>query len=210
MSCSPFDLRDYLFDELAQPDRRRVERHVHACTGCREELSRLQATHAALRSVADEEIPQRIAFVSDKVFAPSPWKRAAQAFWNSSARLGFVSAAMLSCALVVTALYRPAPAPAGPAPVSQVSQIEKARLEQLQSDFDRRVQDAVQKAVAESESRQAEKTAKLIRALEKQNEFDRQGLMVAVSQNMEVLRKERNLYMHAVNDLTGSREGGKQ
>src|SRR5581483_37797 len=155
MSCSPFDLRDYALDELAQPDRRQVENHVRACSGCREELGRLQTTQAALRSVADEEIPQRIAFVSDKVFAPSPWRRAAQAFWNSSARLGFVSAAMLSCALVVTALYRPSPVPAGSTPVSQV---EKAQVDRIAADFDRRVQAAVQKAVAESEARQAEKT----------------------------------------------------
>ena len=207
MSCSPFDLRDYVLGELDQPDRRQVETHVRGCSGCREELGRLQTTHTALCSLADEEIPQRIAFVSDKVFAPSPWRRAAQALWNSSARLGFVSAAMLSCALVVTALYRPAPVPAGPAAVSQV---EKARAEKLEAEFDSRVQAAVQKAVAESEARQGEKTAKLIQALEKQNEFDRQGLMMAFAQNMEVSHKERNLYMHAVNDLTGGREGDKQ
>ena len=138
MSCSPFDLRDYLLGELAQPDCRQLEKHVNACSGCREELDRLQVTHAALCSLAEEEIPQRIAFVSDKVFEPSPWRRALQAFWSSSARLGFVSAAMLSCALVVTALYRPAPVPAGPAPVSQV---QTARME---ADFDRRLHDPVE------------------------------------------------------------------
>jgi anti-sigma factor RsiW len=204
MSCSPFDLRDYLLGELAQPDRRLLEKHVDACSGCREELDRLQVTQAALRSLTEEEIPQRIAFVSDKVFEPSPWRRAAQAFWSSSARLGFVSAAMLSCALVVTALYRPAPAPAGPAPVSQV---ETARLK---ADFEVRLQDAVQKAVAESEARQAEKTAQLIQAFEKRNEFDRQGLLMAVSQNMEVYRKERNVALHAVNDMAAARDGDKQ
>lgn len=204
MSCSPFDLRDYLLGELAPPDRRLLEKHVDACSGCREELDRLQVTHAALRSLAEEEIPQRIAFVSDKVFEPSPWRRAARAFWNSSARLGFVSAAMLSCALVVTALYRPVPAPAGPAPVSQV---ETARLD---ADFERRLHDAVQTAVAESEARQAEKTARLIQAFEKRNEFDRQGLLMAVSQNMDVLRKERNLAVHAANDLAAARQGDAQ
>jgi anti-sigma factor RsiW len=199
MSCSPFDLRDYLLGELAQPDRQQVEKHVHACGECREELGRLQITHAALRSLPDEEIPQRIAFVSDKVFAPSPWRRAAQAFWSSSARLGFVSAAMLSCALVVTALYRPAPVPAGP---SQVSQMDKASASHLEADFDRRVQAAVQKAVAESEARQAEKTTKLVQALEKQSEIDHLGLRVAFSETLDMMRKERNVLMHAVNDMS--------
>jgi anti-sigma factor RsiW len=199
MSCSPFDLRDYLLGELAQPDRQQVEKHVHACGECREELGRLQITHAALRSLPDEEIPQRIAFVSDKVFAPSPWRRAAQAFWSSSARLGFVSAAMLSCALVVTALYRPVPAPAGTAQVSQVP-----------ADFDHRVQAAVQKAVAESEARQAEKTARLVQDFETRSELDRQGLLVAFRENLDVMRKQRNVYMHAVNDLSGVRQGSSQ
>jgi hypothetical protein len=111
---------------------------------------------------------------------------------------------MLSCALVVTALYRPVPAPAGPAPVSQVM---AARLE---ADFDRRLREAVHTAVAESEARQAEKTASLIQAFEKRSEFDRQGLLLTVSQNMEVFRKERNVYMHAVNDMAAARDGDKQ
>jgi anti-sigma-K factor RskA len=207
MSCSPFDLRDYLLGELALQDRRQVEKHVHTCGGCRDELDRLQATHAALRSLADEEIPQRIAFVSDKVFAPSPWRRAAQAFWNSSARLVFASAAMLSCALVVTALYRPAPVPAGP---TLVSQMEKARLEKLEADFDRRVQGAVEKAVAASETRQAEKTSRLIQAVEKRAEMDRQGLLVAFSEGLEVVRKQRNVLMHAVNDMAAANKGDKE
>ncbi len=101
MSCSPFDLRDYFLNELAAKERRHVEAHVKTCGECREEFDRLRVTQAALRSVVDEEIPQRIAFVSDKIFEPSPWKRGLAAFWNSGARLGFVSAAMLSCALGV-------------------------------------------------------------------------------------------------------------
>ena len=76
MSCSPFDLRDYLLGELAAPERSQVENHVGSCHDCREELARLQFTQAALRALPEEEIPQRIAFVSDKVFAPSPWRRA--------------------------------------------------------------------------------------------------------------------------------------
>jgi len=105
MSCSPFDLRDYLLRELAGPQQRRqVEAHVKTCAPCREELDRLRITEAALLSLADEEIPQRIAFVSDKIFEPSPWRRWLAAFWNSGARLGFVSAAMLSASLVLFAL----------------------------------------------------------------------------------------------------------
>ena len=203
MSCSPFDLKDYLLDELAPADCRQLEKHVSVCSGCRDELDRLRLTHAALLSVPEEEIPQRIGFVSDKVFAPSPWRRGLEAFWGSSARLVFASAAMLSLALVVTSLGRPVPAPAGPAMVSRVD------LARLEADFNRRVNDAVQKAVGESETRQAKRTGELLQAVQKQNEFEMRALQVTVFQNMEVLRKERNRALIAANDIA-ARAGDTQ
>jgi hypothetical protein len=154
MSCSPFDLRDYFLQELSDPQQQRlVEAHVKTCAPCREELDRLRITGAALRCLAEEEIPQRIAFVSDKIFEPSPWRRWLAAFWNSGARLGFASAAMLSASLVVFA-FRPAPAPVvsvmrpaaitAPAPasvtVTQASVVSDAEIDQ-------RIQAAVDKAV---------------------------------------------------------------
>jgi anti-sigma factor RsiW len=158
MSCSPFDLRDYFLEELAGPEQRQVEAHVKTCAACREELDRLRITGAALCSMADEEIPQRIAFVSDKIFEPSPWRRWLAAFWNSGARLGFVSAAMLSASLVLFAL-KPAPAPvigvmrpAVPAvmTVSQASAVPEAVVLETavsEADVHRRIQAAVDEAV---------------------------------------------------------------
>ena len=71
MSCSPFDLRDYYFKDLAENERRLTEVHVKTCAHCREELDRLRGTETALLALPDEEIPQRIGFVSDPVFQPS-------------------------------------------------------------------------------------------------------------------------------------------
>ena len=48
MSCSPFDLKDYFYQELADPQQRQVEAHIRTCQSCREELERLQLTEAAL------------------------------------------------------------------------------------------------------------------------------------------------------------------
>jgi len=96
MSCSPVDLRDYFFGELAEELRRQADLHVKTCVSCREELDRLRSTQSALLSVADEEIPQRIGFVSDRVYEPSAVRRWWGAFWGSAPRLGFASAAMLS------------------------------------------------------------------------------------------------------------------
>ena len=116
MSCSPFDLKDYFFEELDGPERQQVEAHVTTCRGCREELNRLRLTGTTLLSLREEEIPRRIAFVSDQIFEPSPWRRWWSGFWNTPARLGFGSAALLSAALVVFALARPTPV----SPVHQV------------------------------------------------------------------------------------------
>ena len=152
MSCSPFDLRDYHFQELADPQRRQVEAHVKTCEPCREELGRLQLTESALFTLREEEIPQRIAFVSDPIFEPSPLRRFFSDFWGSAARLGFASAAMLSAALVVFAMYRPAPAPAPVAPaVTMAATAPSVDVQAL-----------VDAAVAKAEARQAVKTAAIM------------------------------------------------
>ena len=59
MSCSPFDLRDYILQELTNPQQLQVEAHTKTCTTCREEVERLRATEMALFTLRDEEIPQR-------------------------------------------------------------------------------------------------------------------------------------------------------
>ncbi len=162
MSCSPFDLRDYFLQELTDPQQRQVEAHVKTCPPCREELERLQMTEAALYRLRDEEIPQRIAFVSDKIFEPSPARRWLAAFWGSGARLGFASAAMLSAAILVSALTRPAPAPVvmAPAPAAiTAASVPDAQLEE-------RVHKAVDQAVAASQARYVEQTKQLVSDLE--------------------------------------------
>src|SRR3954471_22266038 len=141
MSCSPFDLRDYHFQELADPQRLLVESHVKTCQPCREELAQLQLTESALFTLREEEIPQRIAFVSDPVFEPSPVRRFFSDVWGSSARLGFASAAMLSTALMVFSLTRPAPAPVQVANGVDVQAIVDAavakKTQSLVSDLDK-------------------------------------------------------------------------
>jgi hypothetical protein len=202
MSCSPFDLRDYFLRELAGPQQRQVEAHVRTCEPCREELDRLRITEAALRCAVDEEIPQRIAFVSDKIFEPSPWRRWLAAFWNSGPRLGFASAAMLSASLVVYA-FRPAPAPAphvGQAPVAAPHWISA-------DEADRRIQEAVAKAVAESETRQAEKTARLVKEIEIRNEAERQKLLTIADESFDFLKRKNAHLMATRFEYPG--EGGE-
>ena len=149
MSCSPFDLKDYLLQELPSAQRVEVEGHVKSCLTCREELERLQLTGAALFSLRDEEIPQRIAFVSDQVFEPSALRRWVSGFWGSTARLAFASALLLSASIFFAAT-RPAPVPVRTAfaPVAAATPSPQEVQQQIQQ--------AVSKAVAEVEARQAE------------------------------------------------------
>ena len=184
MSCSPFDLRDYLFDELAEENRRQVDQHVRSCGACHEELERLRITQTTLLALREEEVPQRIGFVSDKVFEPSGVRRVWQAFWGSSARLGFASAAMLSVALMFFTFFRQAPAAASVAP------LDTSRIE---AQVAARVSAAVEKAVSESETRQAGKTAALLAAAEQRFESQRLADMLNVEQRLSVLQKRYNV-----------------
>jgi len=202
MSCSPFDLRDYFLKELPEADRRQVDQHLKGCRTCREELDRLHLTEAALLTLRDEEIPQRIAFVSDKVFEPSPARRWWTALWSSGSRLGFASAGLLSAALVFSALMRPAPVSV---PVPSASQTASISPQEL----DRRIADAVSKASAEIEARQEQKTAAIVAALEKRHEIDRNGLMLAMENNLQYLQKRLSRYVIAANGYDAPRgEGG--
>ncbi len=168
MSCSPFDLKDYFLQELPSPQRLQVEAHVKGCVPCREELDRLQLTEAALFTLRDEEIPQRIAFVSDQIFEPSPVRRWFSGFWGSTARLGFASAMALSAALIYFAATRPAPAPGRPAVPTMAAGAPTSgpTPEQVQQ----QIQQAVAKAVADVETRQAATNKQLVAGFERRIE----------------------------------------
>jgi len=171
MSCSPFDLRDYFLKELAKSEQSQVEAHVKTCQPCREELEQLRVTGTALFSLRDEEIPQRIAFVSDPV-----WRRGFAAFWGSSARLAFAGAAMLSGAIVFSALHAPVGQVAElPKPVTVVQSLSEA---EIQARVDAAVGPAVAKAIAATEVRQAEKFRQVTAELEQ----TRQRLLWAASE----------------------------
>src|ERR1017187_6382273 len=148
MTCS-FDLKEYALGESSRDEARRIEAHAADCGACRDEIARLQLTRSALMALRDEEPPRRIAFVSDKVFEPRWYRR----LWNSAAQFAFLGTAMLACAILVHAFVaRPAAAP--PATVA----VDTRAIER---EVAGRLNDAVAKAVAESESRQQKRTAEL-------------------------------------------------
>ena len=198
MSCSPFDLRDYLFGELAEAERRRVDVHVRSCGGCQEEMERLRITQSTLLELRDEEVPQRIGFVSDPVFEPSGPRRFWRALWASGPRLGFASAAMLSAALVIFTFLRPVTAVPAMTPAS----LDTAKIEQQVSD---RVAAEVRKASAEIEARQEKKTADLLAVAERRYEQQRESDMKTVAGAFSYLEKKYNVMEHASYEPGGMR-----
>ena len=183
MSCSNFDVKGYFLGELAAANHRLVEDHLAVCEDCREELERLRITHTALLRLRDEEIPKRIAFVSDKIFEPSWWQR----LWRSGPRLGLASAAMLSFAILVHAFWQPT-TPVAPASLDTV-----ALQQTVESEVAKQVEAAVREAVTASERLQAAETAKLLAAAEKRYQMEHQEDMLAIQENYEIIRKRMNV-----------------
>jgi anti-sigma factor RsiW len=187
MTCSSVDLKAYVLGELPESEKGAVAVHVRECASCGEEMERLSLTHRALTSLRDEEVPRRIAFVSDKVFEPRWWQRV----WRSGPAMGFASAAVLACAILAHGLVQPAPL-AAPAATVDSAEVERRVAAQLND----RVNAVVAKAVSDAEAKQQQKTAELLADVEKKFEFERKADQLAFASNLEVERKERaRLYM---------------
>lgn len=104
MNCSNYDWNAYALGELDAAARREAETHASTCPVCRNELANTRLTLDALSVLREEEPPRRIAFVSDKVFEPSPWQRWAEFFRTPS----FAGALVVAIAILVHAFARPA------------------------------------------------------------------------------------------------------
>ncbi len=168
MSCET-DLKAYVVGEVTRQERAVVEDHVRGCQSCREELDRLNLTRSMLASLEDEEIPRRIAFVSDRVFEPRWW----QTMWRSGPVMGFASASVLAAAILVHGFEA---RPAGPS-------VDQAQIEQ-------RVNVAVTKAVAAAQAEQSAEFAKVLNATETRYETQRQADLATFQQGIEYARKQ--------------------
>ena len=104
----PYDLRDYLFDELSRAQRPEMEQFLQGSAEARAELEQLQLTERALLSLPDEAPPQRIAFVSDKVFEPSLLARFSRWLREDSPRLAFGASLALAVLFAGVAWTDPA------------------------------------------------------------------------------------------------------
>jgi len=179
MSCKLEDRRpdwkSYALGELDARARQAAESHVAACADCQDELAGLRVTLDAMATLREEELPRRIAFVSDKVFEPRWYEKLTQAFLRPS----FAAAGLIAAAILVHAFVRPASAPAS-APSQAVAQVDTSAIEarvtaevtarlrnEMAAAVSTAVNTAVTKAVAETEKRDDQRTAALLSASER-------------------------------------------
>lgn len=158
------DWRAYSFGELDAAARREAENHAAACADCQDELAGLRVTLDALATLREEEIPRRIAFVSDKVFEPRWWQKL-------FLRPSFAAASVIAAAILVHGFVRPAAEP-----LTATAQVDTAAIaarvtaevnQRLQAEVAAAVNTAVNQAVAAAEKRDDQRTAGLLNAAER-------------------------------------------
>ncbi len=181
---SEIDLKAYLFGELPEAERQAVAAHLEQNAEARAEYARLEATQAMLGLVRDEELPRRIAFVSDKVFEPTWWQR----FWASTPQLGFASAALLALAMVGHGwLSRPVMTPA-----PSVAKVDAAVIREVVA-AEMRKQPSAMTAVPVSAGSSEERTAKMIavaiKEAERKAEMERATDRLTIEENFNLLRR---------------------
>jgi len=133
-NCTECDWKAYALGELDQSARREAEAHAATCAPCREELATLRLTLDAMATLRDEEMPRRIAFVSDKVFEPNWFQR----LWSPT----FAGALVVAAAILVHGFAR-------------AGSVDQA---QIQAQVDR----AVTKAVAQVEAKNQEQMQEVL------------------------------------------------
>lgn len=188
MSCSSLnlkpDLKAYFLGEVTRAEKSSVDDHVRACQSCREELDRLKLTDTALRSLVDEDAPQRIAFVSDKVFEP----RWYETIWRSGPAMGFASAALLAGAILVHGFSLNGPVRPVAVPTVNTAQIEQRIEREVNIRLDAEV------------ANQHEQMASMLEATEKRYESKRQADLTDVRQAVDYYKNQTARLMMAANE----------
>jgi hypothetical protein len=155
------DWRAFAFGELDAASRRDAESHAATCADCQDELAGLRVTLDALATLREEEVPRRIAFVSDKVFEPRWWQKL-------FLRPSFAAAGLVAAAILVHGFVRPAAAPTVPVDTAAITARVTAEVSQrLESQMTASIDTAVAKAVADTEKRDDQRTAGLLNTTER-------------------------------------------
>ena len=180
MDHSQIDLNAYALGEGTPAERSAAAAHLAQSPEAALDFERLQLTLTALQGLRDEEVPRRIAFVSDPVFEASLWQR----FWASGPRLAFTGAAMLACAITAHGFLM--------RPVAQPQPVLTATAQISQADVDAVVQKAVQAVEARTENRVRQEVSLAVNKTEKRFTQEIQMMAASFQENDTLLRKQMN------------------
>jgi anti-sigma factor RsiW len=122
------DWKAYVLRELGQDAHRQAEAHLATCSNCHEEVASLRLTLDTLSTLRDEEMPRRIAFVSDKVFEPRWWQRV----FNPT----FAAGVLVAAAILIHGSLRPGQAQVDAAVTKAVSQLEARHMQEIQAAYE--------------------------------------------------------------------------
>lgn len=135
MSCnspeSRPDWKAFVLRELGQDAHRQAEAHLATCLTCHEEVATLRLTLDTLSTLREEEMPRRIAFVSDKVFEPRWWQRV---FSPTFAAGALVAAAILIHGAMATGRTNQDQVDAAVA--KAISQVEARHVQEIQAMYE--------------------------------------------------------------------------
>lgn len=118
------DWKAYVLRELGPDAARQAEVHLAACSHCHEEVATLRLTLDTLSTLREEEVPRRIAFVSDKVFEPSWWQRVFSPT--------FAAGALIAAAILIHGSLRPGQAQVDAAVTKAISQVETRHAQEIE------------------------------------------------------------------------------
>ena len=182
MENSPIDLNAYALGEASPAERDAAAAMLAQSFEAREDFERLQLTLTALNGIRDEEMPRRIAFVSDPVFEPSWWQR----FLGSAPKLGFAGASLLAASITAHGfLLRPVPQQIA-SPVASIRQAD------VDTAVAKAVSTAVQSIDARAEARVQKQVHLALAEAEKRYSTERQMMAVSFEENLGILRKQMN------------------
>ncbi len=185
MQDAPHMLWDYLLDELGPAERAEVEAYLQTSPAGRAELERLRLTHSALLHLPEEEIPRRIAFVSDPVLEPSLRQR----FWRGL--LGGAPRLAMGLAAVLLVFFAGAWATQPTLTRTGAGWSLAFGASPAAGDLEEKLRAAVQEAVAEAESRRLEALAARNASSEKVDEkVDEKADRAWVAAQLAAVRRE--------------------
>ena len=125
------DWKAYVLRELSPDAARQAEAHLATCSICHEEVATLRLTLDTLSMLREEEMPRRIAFVSDKVFEPRWWQRAFSPT--------FAAGVLVAAAILVHGAMRPSEIPQAQVDAAvdkAVSQVEARHMQEVRAMYE--------------------------------------------------------------------------